>query len=59
MSVGFLIYMACKLCWRALVGMLWVCCAALVFPAALVASVCGHDRTARRWMRSLNWRHVF
>ena len=60
--VGFLIYMSLKvtfkMVWWALVVELWLGWAMVALTVALIASLTGHDGTARQWMRSLNWRRV-
>ena len=59
----FLIYMMFKmmfkLFWWALLVELWLFWAMVALLVGLIASLTGHDRVARQWMRSLNWRRVF
>jgi hypothetical protein len=57
--VGSLIYMIFKLFWWMLLVEVWLCWALVALTVALIASLTGHDRAARHWMRSLNWRRVF
>jgi hypothetical protein len=54
-----LIYMMFKLFWWALLAELWLCWALVALTVALIASLTGHDRAARQWTRSMNWRRVF
>ena len=57
--MGFLIVWVVRLLWRVLLLELWLCWALVVLTVVGIASMTGHDRTARKWMHSLNWRHVF
>ena len=60
--MGFLIYMTFKMmfkfCWWMLLLTLLLGWIMVVLPVAIVASLTGHDRTAHRWMRSVNWRRL-
>jgi hypothetical protein len=40
-------------------AMLWLYWALIALTVAFILSVTGHDRAARQWKRSLNWRRVF
>ena len=57
--MGFLIFWVVRLVWRVLLLELWLCWALVALTVVGIASMTGHDRAARKWMRSLNWRHVF
>jgi hypothetical protein len=57
--VVYLIYMMFKFFWWALLAEVWLCWAMVALTVAFIASLTGHDRAARQWMRSLNWRRVF
>ena len=59
MGFGFVIYMIFKMAFKLSWWMLLLCWAMVALPVALIASLTGHDRAARQWMRSLNWRRVF
>jgi hypothetical protein len=48
-----------KLFWWLLLVEVWLCWALVALTGSLIASLTGHDRAARQWMRSLNWRRVF
>lgn len=61
--VAFLIYMIIKVTakffwWMLLIGF-WLCWVLVAMMVALVLSLTGNDRAARRWRRSMNWRRVF
>jgi uncharacterized membrane protein YtjA (UPF0391 family) len=58
-EVVFLIYLAVKLMWRMLLLCFWLSWMIVALPIALIAGATGHDRIARQWMQSLNWRRVF
>jgi hypothetical protein len=45
--VGSLIYMIFKLFWWMLLAEVWLCWALVALTVALIASLTGHDRTAR------------
>jgi hypothetical protein len=57
--VSFIVYMMFKITFKAFWWMLWLCWAMLALTVSLIASLTGHDRAARQWTRSLNWRRVF
>ena len=56
---GSLIFMIFKLFWWLLLVEVWLWWALVALTGSLIASLTGHDRAARQWMRSLNWRRVF
>lgn len=57
--MGFVIYMTFKMASKMFALMLLLCWAVIALPVALIASLTGHDRTARQWMRSMHWRRMF
>jgi hypothetical protein len=54
-----LIMLFLRLIWWCLVLELWLCWALIALIVTVIASLTGHERVARQWMRSMNWRRVF
>ena len=57
--MGYVIYMTVKLFWWLLVAMVWCSWALLVIGIVAIVSLTGHDRAAKQWSRTLNWRRMF
>jgi hypothetical protein len=51
--------MLVRFIWWLLLLEIWLCWVVIALTVAAIASLTGHERVARQWMRSTNWRRLF